>query len=239
MPAEQQRAVVEDLRAQLDPPPGVTAEVAGQPVLEAETYDEIESSRWLSPLLALAAVFTLLVALYRRLEPALLVAATLAVAVGAAWVFVFVSRTPVNPLSSALGAVVVAIAAPLAAALAGSYRNERARGSEARAAAAGAYGVARSAYIAPAAGVAGLATLYFSGIDMLHDFSVSSVGAVAVAAATVGIVMPAALVAAERRRGPLRVPRSRAEVAARAPGAAKRMVAAGRRRLRADPTSRE
>ena len=54
------------MRAQLDPPPGVKAALAGQPVLEAEAATSLQASRWVLALLALVAVSLVVVARGRR-----------------------------------------------------------------------------------------------------------------------------------------------------------------------------
>ena len=46
MPLDEQKELIDDMRAQLDPPPRVDAELAGLPVLAADANAELESSRW-------------------------------------------------------------------------------------------------------------------------------------------------------------------------------------------------
>ena len=43
MPLERQQEVIEEMRAGLDPPEGVEAELAGLPVLAAEANDKVSS----------------------------------------------------------------------------------------------------------------------------------------------------------------------------------------------------
>ena len=46
MPLDDQKELIDDMRAQLDPPRGVDAELAGLPVLAADAHAELEASRW-------------------------------------------------------------------------------------------------------------------------------------------------------------------------------------------------
>ena len=57
MPLDKQKELVDDMRAQLDPPRGVDAQLAGLPVLAADAHAQLESSRWWLALAGLAAVF--------------------------------------------------------------------------------------------------------------------------------------------------------------------------------------
>ena len=49
MPLDEQKQLIDDMRAQLDPPPGVDAELAGLPVLAADANAELESSAPAAP----------------------------------------------------------------------------------------------------------------------------------------------------------------------------------------------
>ena len=64
---EAQRAVIEDMRARLDPPKGVTATVAGLPVLAADANHALSDPlrRMLTALAGLVAVALALFAVYR------------------------------------------------------------------------------------------------------------------------------------------------------------------------------
>ena len=72
MPFDQQKALIDDIRAQVDPPgtgndppPGVTTEVLGLPVLAADANSALSGSRYLVTIASLLAVALVLVAAYR------------------------------------------------------------------------------------------------------------------------------------------------------------------------------
>jgi predicted RND superfamily exporter protein len=128
MPLEQQKELVDAMRAELDPPPGVRAELAGVPVLLADGNADVESSRALLALVALAAVFGTLFAIYGRLERAVVPLIPVALALGWSALVVFALGIPLNPMSAALGALVVAITARFTVILAARFRADRAAG---------------------------------------------------------------------------------------------------------------
>lgn len=201
MPLEDQRRVIDDLRAELDPPAGVRAELAGSPVVAADANGELESSWRLLTLASLAFVFVLALALYRRVERAIVLLIPLVLASGWSALVVFALQIPVNPLSAALGALVVAVCAQLAVILSARYREERGRGQAPAAALTRAYERVGPAIIASAAvAIAGLAALIVSDVRMVRDFGFVAAVATTLALLGVMVVLPAALVWAEQWR---------------------------------------
>jgi predicted RND superfamily exporter protein len=214
MPLDKQKELVDDMRSRLDPPRGVNAELGGLPVLTADAHAELETSRWWLPLAALVAVFVVLLLAYRRLAAAAVPLIPIALATGWSWLIVFVLQIPLNPLSATLGALVIAVAAEFAVIICAGYRSERALGLAPGAAVSRTY--ERTGALILACGVtaiAGFATLLASDFPMLRDFGAVTVVSLAASLLGVMVVLPAALVW-EEQRGPLRVPRSRADLAA-------------------------
>src|SRR5205085_411595 len=70
MPLDEQKRVIDDLRAGLKPPPGVTAGLAGLPVLAADANHELSSTsrRAIALLAGILAVFLVLLVIRRRLH---------------------------------------------------------------------------------------------------------------------------------------------------------------------------
>ena len=131
MPLDEQKELVDDMRAQLDPPRGVEAELAGLPVLAADAHAELEASRWWLPL---AGARGRLPRAARRL-PAARGGGRAADPDRARDRLVGAARCsslqiPLNPLSATLGALVIAISTEFAVILSARYRAERARGLE-------------------------------------------------------------------------------------------------------------
>jgi hydrophobe/amphiphile efflux-3 (HAE3) family protein len=230
MPLDDQKDLIDDMRSQLDPPPGVHAELAGPPVLATESHSDLESSRWILGLAALAVVFLVLIAVYRRAERAIVPLVPIALATGWSSLVLFLLQISLDPLSAALGAIVVAISAGFSVLLASRYRQERAAGLAPRAALERTYRESGPAMLASSAtATAGFATLIVSDIKMLRDFGFVTVIDLGVVLLGVMLVLPAALMVAEEG---LRLPRTRAEAfaAVRSAGARVRLTlgAAGR-----------
>jgi predicted RND superfamily exporter protein len=213
MPPDRQKEIVDDMRARLDPPRGVEAELAGLPVLAADSHGDLAASRWWTALAALVAVFGVLLVAYRRPAVAAVPLIPVALATGWSFLLVFAVQIPLNPLSAALGALVVAVTSGFAVLLAARYRADRARGLEPVAALSRTY--ERTGATMLAAGVtaiAGFAVLLVSSFPMLRDTGAVAVISISTALLALTLVLPAAFVWDEQR-GPVRLPRSRAELA--------------------------
>jgi uncharacterized protein len=235
MPLDEQKRLIDDMRAQLDPPAGVTAELAGPPVVEAETDASLRSSRWTLPLAALLAVFLVLVAAYRRFEPVL--AALVPAGLAACWsgLVLFLLPFALDPLSVTVGALAVAISSSLCVLLTVAYREQRAGGVAPRAAIEGAYGRLGGVLLASnAAVVAGFAALIASDFEMLRDFGVAAAVDLTIVLAATMVVLPATLLVSEEG---WRAAAAGAITAA--PRQLRRALPAARRRLRASAPFRK
>jgi hydrophobe/amphiphile efflux-3 (HAE3) family protein len=201
MPLDRQKDVIDTMRSQLHPPPGVHAELVGLPVMAAEANAQVSSAwrRLLTVLAGLAAVSLVLLAVYRRAERALVPLVPIALAGGWSALVLFAVRIPLNPMSVTLGALVIAITTEFSVLLSERYRQERAGGLDPRAALARTYASTGAAVIASGAtAIAGFAVLAVSDIRMLRDFGIVTVLDLAVSLIGVLVVLPAVLVLAER-----------------------------------------
>jgi predicted RND superfamily exporter protein len=219
MPLDQQKRVIDRLRKELDPPPGVTARLAGLPVLVAEANSDLSSTprRVLTLGLGLLLVFLVLFAAYRRLEAALVPLIPIALATGWSALVLFLLRIPLNPLSATLGALVIAISTEFGVLLAARYRQEREAGHDPEAALERTYRSTGAAVLASGAtAIAGFGVLILSDVRMLREFGFVTVIDLSVSLVGVLLVLPAVLLLAERgellaapRRALRRVPRPR------------------------------
>ena len=225
MPFDEQKALIDDIRAQLDPPgteadppAGVNADVVGLPVLAADANAALESNRYLLTVAGLLAVALVLLAIYRSLARALVPLIPIVLATGWSSLVLEAADVPLNPMSATLGALVIAIATEFSVILAARYHSERGEGRSVGEALRRTY--ARTGAAVAASGVtaiAGFAVLVASDVRMLRDFGLVTVFDLAVALAGVMLVLPAALVWSERGLEPLTRLRRRARPPARAP----------------------
>jgi predicted RND superfamily exporter protein len=201
MPLARQDKVLSYMRSQLRPPPGITAQLAGIPVLAAEANAALSSvSRRLLTLLAgLVAVALVLLAIFRRADRALLPLIPIVLATGWSALIVFLIGIPLNPLSAALGALVIAVSTEFSVLLSERYRQERSAGHAPQTALLRTYrSTGRAVVASSVTAIAGFGVLMFSSITMLRDFGLVTLVDLTVSLAGVLIVLPAVLALSER-----------------------------------------
>jgi uncharacterized protein len=232
---DRQHEIIEDLRDRLDPPPGVTARLAGLPVLAAEANDTLSDPlRRLGTLaVGLLAVLLVLILVHRvregrRTAPhrsrgswraawdrAWVPVVPIALATGWSALLLWLLRVPLNPLSAMLGALVLAISTEFAVLLSARFEAERAAGHPAAEAIRRTYRSTGAAVLASGAtAIAGFAVLALSDVRMLRDFGLVTVVDLTVSLLGVLAVLPAVLVLAERRATVRRAPEPAAAPAA-------------------------
>ncbi len=217
---ERQHAAFEDMRAGLKPPSGVRARLAGVPVLAADANHALADPlrRLATTLAGLLAVALALWAVYRSWARAWVPLVPIALATGWSALVLFALRVPLNPMSAALGALVIAISTEFAVLLAARFREERGAGLDAPEALARTYRSTGAAVLASGVtAIAGFAVLIASDVAMLRDFGLVTVVDLSVSLLGVLGVLPAVLVLAERRsarRAPAAARRGRAAVTA-------------------------
>jgi uncharacterized protein len=205
---DDQKEVVDDLKARLDPPEGVEADVVGLPVLAAEANGTL-SSPWRRALVlvgALIAVFLVLLVVRRSRRAAAIPLIPIALATGwSGGVIFLLSLLPgplevePNPMSITLGALVVAISTEFSILLSARYQQEREAGAGPTRAIELTYASTGAAVLASGAtAIAGFAALVASDIRMLRDFGIVTVVDLTVSLLGVMLVLPAALVWAEQ-----------------------------------------
>ena len=199
---EGQRDVIEDMRARLRPPAGGGATVAGLPVLAVDANHAMSDPlrRALTALAGLLAVALALFAVYRSWTRAWVPLVPIALATGWSSLVLWLVGVPLNPMSAALSALVIAIATEFAVLLSARFRSERAAGFDAPEALERTYRSTGAAVLASGVtAIAGFAVLIASDIAMLRDFGLVTVIDLTVSLLGVLIVLPAVLIVTERR----------------------------------------
>jgi len=204
---EDQQALIDRVRSEIGtpgtpsgPPAGVQVQLAGLPVIAAESASDLGASRYWLTLAGLLLVALALLAVYRSVSRALVPLVPTLLATGWASLILWLTGIPLNPMSAALGALTIAIATEFGVILAGRFHAERRGGSGVEDALRGAYARTGAAVLASAAtAIAGFAVLIASDIQMLRDFGLVTVVDLAVALLGVMVVLPAALTWSEGR----------------------------------------
>ena len=221
---ERQKEIVDDLRDRLDPPPGVTARLAGLPVLAAEANGALSDPlrRLATLVVGLVAVLLVLLLVRRRTSGSWRAAwarawvpvVPIALATGWSALVLWLLRVPLNPLSAMLGALVLAISTEFAVLLSARFEDERAAGHPPAEAIRRTYRSTGAAVLASGAtAIAGFAVLALSDVRMLRDLGLVTVVDLTVSLLGVLAVLPAVLVLAERRAAVRRAPEPAAAVA--------------------------
>jgi hydrophobe/amphiphile efflux-3 (HAE3) family protein len=201
MPLARQERVLDYMRSQLRPPPGITASLAGVPVLAAQANDALASSshRLLTLIAGLIAVGLALLVVFRRARRALVPLIPIALATGWSALILFVIGIPLNPMSATLGALVIAISTEFSVLLSERFLQERALGHDLPAALARTYRSTGAAVLASGVtAIIGFGVLVFSNITMLRDFGFVTLVDLSVSLGGVLLVLPAVLALSER-----------------------------------------
>jgi predicted RND superfamily exporter protein len=201
MPLSKQQRVIDYMRSQLHPPPGVTASLTGIPVLAAEANSALSSSarRLLTLLAGLVAVGLVLLAIFRKPQRALVPLIPIVLATGWSALILFATRIPLNPMSATLGTLVIAISTEFSVLLSERFRQERALGHDPREALRRTYRSTGLAVLASGiTAIAGFGVLVLSNITMLRDFGFVTLIDLTVSLAGVLVVLPSVLEVAER-----------------------------------------
>jgi predicted RND superfamily exporter protein len=198
MALSRQQRVIDYMRSQLHPPPGVRVDLAGLPVLAAQADASLSSSgrRLLMLAVGLVAVGLVLLALLRTAARALV---PIVLATGWSSLILFLTRIPLNPMSATLGALVIAISTEFSVLLSERFRAERRRGLAPADALVRTYRFTGSAVLASGiTAIAGFGVLTLSSITMLRDFGLVTLIDLSVSLAGVLLVLPSALALSER-----------------------------------------
>ena len=206
LPLTKQQEVFDDLRKRVsNPPNGVSATVAGLPVIAAQANTKLadESNRRLIAITALAAVALVLILVLRSFVRVAVPLLATALATGWASLGLWILGVELNPMSAALGALVIAIATEFAVLLSERHRLERSRGLDGDGALAVALSTTgRAIAISGMTVVAGFAVLGLSDIQVLREFGFATVVDLALAFAAVRLIVPAGLRVAFARENP-------------------------------------
>jgi hydrophobe/amphiphile efflux-3 (HAE3) family protein len=201
MPLARQQGVISYMRSQLRPPPGVSAQLAGVPVLAAQADADLSSvgRRLLTLVVGLLAVGLVLLAIFRRPGRALIPMVPIVLATGWSAAIVYLIGIPLNPLSAALGALVIAVSTEFSVLLSERFRQERAAGHDLSTALSRTYrSTGRAVMASGITAIAGFGVLMFSNITMLKDFGFITLIDLTVSLTGVMLILPAVLTLAER-----------------------------------------
>jgi hydrophobe/amphiphile efflux-3 (HAE3) family protein len=198
---DDQQKLIDQVRSDIgEPPEGVEVELAGLPVIAAQSASDLSSSRYWLTLVGLVLVAAALLIASRSWRRALVPLVPTVLATGWASLLLWITGIPLNPMSAALGALTIAIATEFGVLLVGRFHEERDGGAGMEEALRRAYSRTGAAVLASGiTAIAGFAVLIASEIQMLRDFGAVTVVDLSAALVGVLLVLPATLLLLEDR----------------------------------------
>ncbi|WP_232303762.1 MMPL family transporter [Pseudofrankia sp. DC12] len=197
---EQRAVVVKDIRATVQPPPGVRATPSGLAVVGTSLLDNIQHNRAALTYYALIGVFLVLLLRYLSIAKALLSVVPVLIAVGLTSLIARGSGLELSPLTAVSGPLVIALCTEFTTLIVQRHLDERATGRSPRVAVdEAAARTGRAFLVSAAAAVVGILVLAFSPLPLLRDFGLVVALNVAVALLSALVVLPPLLVWADER----------------------------------------
>jgi predicted RND superfamily exporter protein len=204
MPLSRQRRVIEQMRAALDAPAGVHAQLAGLPVLAADAEGALASSsaRLLMLAVSLILVTLVLIGVLGRRRRVLVPLLPIVLVSGWSALLAYALRIPLNPMSATLGTLVIAITTEFSVLLAEGARRQLRGGTTLVRAFDDTYRTTGVAVLTSAlTAIAGFGVLVVSNITMLRDFGLLTLIDLTVSLAGVMLVLPATQALIDPRPG--------------------------------------
>ncbi|HLH66322.1 MAG TPA: MMPL family transporter [Solirubrobacteraceae bacterium] len=209
MPLAREQRLIAYMRSRLRPPVGVSAALAGLPVVAAQAAATLASPgrRWLDLAVALVAVAAVLVLVLGSVRRALAPLVPIVLATGLSSLVVGLLGVALNPISVTLSTLVIAICTEFSVLLAERHRQERRAGHDLRGALILTYRTTgASVLVSGLTALAGFAVLVTSPVPILRNFGLVTLVDLSVSLAAVMVVLPATLAALDRFGDPRRSP---------------------------------
>ncbi len=193
-----QKPIIDEIPGLVTPPNGVTITPAGLGVIGVEAETRLTEHRISMMLLALCAVFVLVLAVTRNLVYAVLTVFPVGMVIGWTSAAMYLFGVPLNPMTAVAGPLVVALGCEFSILLMLRYREERQRGQPPEEAMSTAFIRSGRAITASALTVIGaFLALAFNGFPLLSQFGDVAVIGVALSLAGALLLMPPLLVWAD------------------------------------------
>jgi predicted RND superfamily exporter protein len=196
---EERSVVVDEIRDDVDPPPGLSATPSGLAVVGVGLLENLEANRVLLTYLSILFVGIYLTLRLRSVIRALLSLVPVLIAVGMASLVAYAFDLKLSPMTAVGGPLVVAACTEFTSLILLRFLEERRRGLEPRAAIDIAAARTGRAFIVSAlTAISGVAVIATSSLPLLRDFGRLVGMNVAVALLAALVVLPPLLVWADR-----------------------------------------
>jgi len=194
MSLNEQTELVSELEKRLNPPAGVTAQLAGLPVISTGVDRRMQTftARLGLQLMSVLLITVLLITLFKSARRALRVTAAVCVSVGVSSLILYLSGVQLTPMSLALGALTVALATEFSVILSERFEEGSRSGLCLEDAVFGAYRLTGMAVlISGVTALVGFTVLLFSDIPIVREFGLTTLLNIVVTLLVVLVVLPA------------------------------------------------
>jgi len=187
--------LLQAMRAEAEPPSGVTVSTVGSLALGASTIDAVVGKRFTMNLICLGAVFVVLLAVYRRLSRAVFTIIPVGAVIAWSSLDMYLIGIPLNPLTAVLGVIIIGICTEFMVLLMGRYEEEKRQGLVPREAMVKAISkIGRAIFITAVTTLGGFGVLIVSNFVMIRDFGIATVVGVSLCLVITIAVMPGVIV---------------------------------------------
>ncbi|MDI6856832.1 MAG: hydrophobe/amphiphile efflux-3 (HAE3) family transporter [Dehalococcoidia bacterium] len=195
MSLNERRAIVREIEADTDLPPGVSITAGGLSVIGAETANALSQNRGLMTIAALGAITVGLLLVYRNPVKAVLPVLPIVLALGGSSVILYLLGIELNPLTSVSGPLIIAMGTEFTILLMSRYFEERENGHEPRPAMRiASLQIGRAIAASGLTVIGGFAALAFSNFPLLESFGKVTVLDMALCLMATLVVLPPLLV---------------------------------------------
>jgi hydrophobe/amphiphile efflux-3 (HAE3) family protein len=199
-PLEERSAVVDGIRADVDPPAGTTVVPSGLAVVGTGLLANLEANLVELTWVAVGLVFLFLLIRLRSLTRALLSMVPVLVSSGVATIAIWALGIELSPMTAVGGPLVVATCTEFTSLILLRYLEERRRGLEPKAAIdVTAARTGRAFIVSAMTAIAGVAVIASSSLPLLRNFGLFVAIKVAIALLAALVVLPPLVIWADRR----------------------------------------
>jgi hydrophobe/amphiphile efflux-3 (HAE3) family protein len=192
--------LLDQMRADAHPPPGVSATASGLVVVGIALVDALQANRTAMTYVALGLVALWLLVFYRSIVKTILTLVPVLIAVGLSSLVVYSTGLELSPLTSVAGPLVIAVGTEFAVLILTRYVEERERGrTREDAVDVGTVRIGRAFVASGLTLVGGFAVIALSAFPLLRDFGIIVALNTLVALLVALIVLPPLLVWADRQ----------------------------------------
>lgn len=195
IPLEEVQLIIDDIRQEIDPPPGTEVSLGSLTVVGAETISSLADSRRLMTFAALAGILVVLSALYWNPVKAAITVAPIALVIGWSSGVMYLTGIDFNPLTAVLGALIAGIGTEFTVLLRRQYDEEKEAGlAPAEAMHEAVIKIGRAVTASAFTVMGGFGALCLSQFLLLRDFGIVTVIDVFLALVATLILLPAVTV---------------------------------------------